>query len=97
MTEQTHYFASSDSHHVRGLTRAGALAKLARDTGTGTLKQFSGPGMPVWTCRVLAPFEAEYGVRDYAPYGVEVEKAQSFNLHTVKGYVTPVDNAYDDE
>jgi hypothetical protein len=96
MTEPVHYFASSAFHWATGKSRASALAKLARDTGSTTLKTFTGSGLPVWTCCVLAPLNAEYGIRDYAPYGVEVERAQSFRLHTVKGYVTPVDDESDD-
>lgn len=90
----SHYFASTAYGWSRADTRAEAIAKVARQAGSGFFKGVKGrpaPTLYVWTCKVNAPKDAVYSIDFYMPTVVGIEAAMEFEIVSVDGHVVPRD------
>lgn len=99
MTEQpTHHFYGSTAYNwTTAGTRAEVLVKLAKLAGAEVIKQSmtnGNGGLLTYTCRVLVPADAEYGIKNYMPVDVPTDRDQDFRIVSVKGYVVPVEVEY---
>jgi hypothetical protein len=89
-----HFFASTCMNWAVGATRAEAIARVAKDVGSVTLKRYTakkGDGLFVWSCRVEADITAEYRINFYQPQGIEISAQAEHNIQNTKGHVLPTD------
>lgn len=88
-----HYFATTAFAFGTGATLAEAMEKAARLSGADAIKsqlKMSG-GLYCWTCKVMAPPEADYHIENFKPKGVPIEDGREFNLVNTKGHCLPIE------
>lgn len=85
-----HYFGSTALFWTVGETRQEVIQKLAKrlsdNTGLLMAAQVAKQGgVYCWTCRVEAPIDAKYGIRNYAPEGINCSHTFDFEITSKKG------------
>lgn len=97
--QQHHYFASFVLGWATGVTRGEAVEKLISNfrsdfkTITANCQKDGEPGCYLWSCKVDAPADSAYKIRNYAPYDVKTCRG----LHHHVTYVTGKKVAYTTE
>jgi len=92
-----HYFASCAFGWATAPSRDEAIKKMVGEFRSdvkritqAVQKRGDGPGFYLWSCKVLAPSDAQYSIEWYAPKGIEIQDAQeSYVTH-----ITAKDLAY---
>ena len=90
---KTHWYAAcAMGWAVSEVSRDDAIKRMAPYAGINNAmvrrcQKRGQPGAYVWSCRVLAPKDASYGIREFMPHGVDTDKARhSYITHiTTKG------------
>ena len=84
-----HYFGTTPFDWATGNSVEEVIVKLAK-RGTVLQRTQYKKGLYCWTCKVLAPESTHYGVSNYMPVGVEIEKSQEWNIFNTNGHCLPI-------